>query len=219
MVIKEIPPQDWARHPRLARSFYTRHDVLTISKELLGKVLITQFENQLCAARIVETEAYRAPDDQACHAANNRRTKRTETMFLEGGHAYIYLIYGIHHLFNVVTFVQDQAHAVLIRAVEPLSGISTMLARRGLTSVKTQLTAGPGVLSKAMGVNRRYDGADLCLRSGAIWLVDDGFRLPPENIMMGTRVGVAYAGEDAFRPWRFSIKENPWVSKAKGCER
>lgn len=216
MAMDPIPSEDWARHSRLARSFYTRSDVVAISRDLLGKVLVTELDHQICAARIVETEAYRAPDDQACHAANHRRTARTETMYLEGGHAYIYLIYGIHHLFNVVTFVKEEAHAVLIRAVEPLSGLDQMMERRGFTSVKTQLTAGPGVLSRAMGLHRQFDGVDLCDPSGKIWIADDGFRLPPKNITIGTRVGVSYAGEDAFRPWRFSIKDNPWVSKAKG---
>jgi len=214
-----IPPENWLDHPRLTRCFYTSADVVAVAKKLLGKVLVTQFDQQICAARVVETEAYRAPDDQACHAANNRRTARTETMFKAGGHAYVYLVYGLHHLFNVVTYREEAAHAVLIRAVEPLSGIATMLERRGFTSVKTQLTAGPGVLSKAMGIYRRHDGSDLCAADSPIWLVEDGHRLAPKNIQTGTRVGVDYAGADALRPWRFSIRGNTWVSKAKGSGR
>lgn len=211
-----VPAALWLDRPRLDRSFYTNPDVVAVAKNLLGKVLVTNFDQQICAARIVETEAYRAPDDQACHAANNRRTARTETMFKPGGHAYVYLVYGLHHLFNVVTYEQGAAHAVLIRAVEPLSGIPVMLARRGFTSVKTQLTAGPGVLSKAMGIFRQYDGTDLCAPDSPIWLTDDGFRLQNKAIQIGTRVGVDYAGADALRPWRFSIQNHAWVSRAKG---
>lgn len=211
-----IPISAWASYPRLDRSFYLDADVVAIAQALLGKVLVTCFDGSLCAARIVETEAYRAPDDQASHAANNRRTARTETMFKPGGHAYVYLVYGLHHLFNVVTYREGAAHAVLVRAVEPLSGLSLMLERRGFTSVKTQLTAGPGVLSKAMGIFRQHDGTDLCAMDSPIWLADDGFRLSPQKIQTGTRVGVDYAGADALRPWRFSIRNNDWVSKARG---
>lgn len=211
-----IPPDNWLEYPPLDRSFYTGPDVVGIAQSLLGKVLISHFDQQICAARIVETEAYRAPDDQACHAANNRRTPRTETMFKEGGHAYVYLIYGLHHLFNVVTNQAESAHAVLIRALAPLSGISTMLERRGFSTIKTQLTAGPGVLSKAMGIHIEHDGMDLCAKESPIKIVADGVRITPKDIQTGTRVGVGYAGKDALRPWRFSIRDHAWVSKAKG---
>lgn len=204
------------QYQRLERPFFVRDAVTEIAQALLGKILVTAIAGQPCAARIVETEAYRAPDDQACHAANNRRTPRTETMFKTGGHAYVYLVYGMHHLFNVVTAREGVAHAVLIRAVEPHSGLTTMLKRRGYTSVKPQLTAGPGVLSQALGICRQHDGIDLCAPQSPIWLADDGWHTSPEMIQTGTRVGVDYAGADALRPWRFSLRNHPWVSKAKG---
>ena len=120
---------------RLSRSFYTREDVVRLSKELLGKNLVTEFDGIKTIGRIVETEAYRGPDDKACHAYNNRRTKRTEIMFEEGGKAYVYLCYGIHHLFNVVTARKGMPHAVLIRAIEPLFNVEEMLSRRGYGSI------------------------------------------------------------------------------------
>jgi len=203
-------------YQRLERSFFVHDAVTEIAKALLGKILVTTVTGQPCTARIVETEAYRAPDDQACHAANNRRTARTETMFKTGGHAYVYLVYGMHHLFNVVTAREGIAHAVLIRAVEPCSGLNTMLKRRRYTSVKPQLTAGPGVLSQALGISRQHNGIDLCAPQSPIWLADDGWHTSQEMIQTGTRVGVDYAGADALRPWRFSLRNHPWVSKAKG---
>ncbi|GAB5551071.1 MAG: DNA-3-methyladenine glycosylase [Saprospiraceae bacterium] len=204
-----------AKRP-LARSFYIDDDVVQISQNLLGKILVSQINGQLTAGRIVETEAYRAPDDQASHAANNRRTQRTETMYQIGGTAYIYLIYGLHHLFNVVTGPEDTPHAVLIRGLEPLIGIDKMLERRRLSKVKTQLSAGPGVLSQALGINKAFDTIDLTTINSPIWITSDAYLLKKTDIETGTRVGVAYAGIDAYRPWRFSIKNNPWVSKGKG---
>jgi DNA-3-methyladenine glycosylase len=203
----------------LPRSFYSSLDVVQISKNLLGKILVSHINETWTAGRIVETEAYRAPDDQACHAANNRRTTRTETMFHQGGTAYIYLCYGIHHLFNVVTGPAEEAHAVLIRGLEPIFGIEQMLERRGLPKLKTQLSAGPGVLSQALGIKRQYDTCDLTQKTSPIWITADDFQLKTTELLIGTRVGVAYAGEDAYRPWRFSIQNNPWVSKGQGLVR
>ncbi|MEO0340506.1 MAG: DNA-3-methyladenine glycosylase [Bacteroidota bacterium] len=201
---------------RLRRSFYIREDVITIAQELLGKVLVTDFGEGKTGGIIVETEAYRAPEDQASHAANNRRTKRTETMYAQGGHCYVYLIYGIHHLFNVVTGPEDMAHAVLIRGLEPIDNINLMLQRRNMPKLKTQLSAGPGVLSKALGINTGWDRTDLVAPNSPIWLEDRGVKVEQDQIQAGTRVGVAYAGEDAFLPWRFSIKESKWVSPGRG---
>lgn len=200
----------------LPESFFLDPDVVAQAKRLLGKVIVTDIGGQLCRARIVETEAYRAPDDRACHAWNNRRTPRTEAMFARGGHAYVYLCYGIHHLFNVVTGPEDMAHAVLIRGVEPLENASLMLARRGLGAVRPQLTAGPGVLSQAMGITTQLSGIFMPEPDAPIRLEDDGFQLAEQDIRTGTRVGVASAGEDAFRPWRFSIRGSRWVSPRLG---
>ncbi len=201
---------------RLSRSFFIRTDVVHIAQELLGKVLVTDFGEGQSSGVIVETEAYRAPEDQASHAANNRRTRRTETMYAPGGHCYIYLIYGMHHLFNVVTGPVDTAHAVLIRAIQPLENVALMMHRRGMTTVKTQLSAGPGVLSKALGLSTDMDAIDMLQVDSSIWLEDRGYLIHQDQIKIGTRVGVAYAGEDALLPWRFSIKDNPWVSRGKG---
>ena len=197
----------------LPKSFYQREDVLQISKELLGKHLVTNFDGIRTVGKIVETEAYRGPEDKACHAYNNRRTKRTETMFAKGGVAYVYLCYGIHHLFNVVTGKQDVPHAILIRAVEPVEGMDVMLARRKFTKIKTTLTAGPGTLTKALGITTAHDTLDLT--GNQIWIEDTGEEIKEKNIIASPRVGVAYAQEDALLPWRFRVKNSKWTSPAK----
>lgn len=201
---------------RLDAAFFQREDVLQISRDLLGMVLCTQLNGQLCAARIVETEAYRAPEDAASHAFQGRRTSRTEVIFQAGGHAYVYLCYGIHHLFNLVTGAIDQPHVVLVRAVEPLENVSTMLARRAFTHLKPQLTAGPGVMSKAMGITTALSGTYTLASESSVWVEDRGLTPPATAISQGTRVGVAYAGSWALQPWRFWIKNSPWVSRAQG---
>ena len=139
---------DW-KSELLDPSYFLEEDVVFIARDLLGKEILANIDGLICRARITETEAYRAPDDRACHAYENRRTPRTETMFAEGGTAYLYLCYGIHHLFNVVTGPADVAHAVLIRAVEPLENEALMLQRRGLKKLTPALTAGPGRWTKA----------------------------------------------------------------------
>ena len=185
-----------------------------IAKELLGKVLVTNINGIYTAAMIVETEAYAGPVDKASHAYGNRRTARTEIMFGKGGTAYVYLCYGIHHLFNVVTNKKDTPHAVLIRGVEPLEGIDYMLARRGKEHLQPSLTAGPGALSVALGIHTRHTGASLS--GNEIWIEDRGIKVPAKDIVAATRVGVAYAQQDAYLPYRFSIKGNKYVSKGKG---
>lgn len=200
----------------MPESFFLDDDVVVQARRLLGKVIVTDIGGYRCRARIVETEAYRAPDDRACHAWNNRRTARTETMFARGGHAYVYLCYGIHHLFNVVTGPEDMAHAVLVRGVEPLENTAIMLKRRRHQKVTPQLTAGPGVLSQALGITTRLSGIFMPEADAPVQLADDGYRLAADDIRIGTRVGVASAGDDALRPWRFSIRGNPWVSPRLG---
>lgn len=198
---------------KLGNGFYERPDVLKIAQELLGKLLVTKIGGQRTSGRIVETEAYRGATDRASHAWNNRRTKRTEIMYCHGGVAYVYLCYGIHHLFNVVTNVKDVPHAVLIRALEPVEGIDTMLWRCGKQQVDTTLTAGPGSLSKALGITTALTGESL---SGDVLWIEDALPVPKAQIVAGTRVGVAYAMDDAYLPYRFSVRGNPWVSKGKG---
>lgn len=198
----------------LPESFYTRKDVVKIAQELLGKVLVTNIDGIYTSGMIVETEAYAGAADKASHAHGNRRTKRTEIMFWQGGMAYVYLCYGIHHLFNVVTNVRDVPHAVLIRAVEPLEGIEHMLERRGKEKLTPSLTAGPGAMSMALGIHTNQTGKSLL--SNEIYIEDRGFRIPSKDIVTSTRVGVAYAQEDAYLPYRFSIRGNKYVSKGKG---
>jgi DNA-3-methyladenine glycosylase len=200
---------------RLEKSFYIREDVVSLSRELLGKYLVTQFEGAQTVGKIVETEAYRAPDDKASHAYGNRRTARTEVMFAEGGVAYVYLCYGIHHLFNVVTGPEGTAHAVLIRAIEPVEQTAVMLRRRGMDRVKPQLTAGPGVMSKALGITTAFTGQSLMTDESPIWIEDRGDNLPPEAILASPRVGIDYAEECAAWNWRFRIKNSKWTSKAR----
>jgi DNA-3-methyladenine glycosylase len=198
----------------LSADFYRREDTVQIAKELLGKVVITEFNGLLTSARIVETEAYKAPEDKACHAYLNRNTKRTSTMFLPGGVAYIYLCYGIHHLFNVVTGPEGAAHAVLIRAVEPLTGLDTMLQRRGFEKLKPQLSAGPGVMSKALGIEKQYDAISLTEPAGLIRIADAPL-LTASEIIASPRVGIDYAEECVDWPWRFYQRDSKWVSKTR----
>jgi DNA-3-methyladenine glycosylase len=200
---------------KLKKSFYIRTDVVQISKELLGKHLVTNFNGQRTVGKIVETEAYRAPDDKACHAHLNRFTKRTQVMFEEGGVAYIYLCYGIHHLFNIVTAKKGMAHAILVRGIEPIENVDLMLKRRGMDKLKPQLTAGPGVLSKAMGITKAFTGTSLLDDETVIWIEDSGEIIAEEEIICSPRVGIDYAEECALWDWRFRIKGNKWTSKAK----
>ena len=195
----------------LNENFYTRKDVVKIAKELLGKVIVTMFDEQLTAARITETEAYNGIVDKASHAFNNRRTKRTEIMYAGGGAAYVYLCYGIHHLFNVVTNMKDVPHAVLIRAAEPLMGIDAMLQRTNKKNLDHTLTTGPGNVSKALGIYTHHTGIDL--KSENFFIADDGFKITNNNIIVTKRIGVDYAAEDALLPYRFLIKDSKYVTK------
>lgn len=198
----------------LPNSFYTRADVIAISRELLGKVLVTEIAGLRTSGIIVETEAYAGPGDRACHAFGAKRTKRTAPIFEAGGIAYVYLVYGMYHLFNIVTNVMDEPYAILVRAIEPLEGIEAMLLRRKTEKLLPKLTAGPGIMSEALGITTALTSSSL--QGPSIWLEDRGISISKKDIVARTRVGVAYAGEDAFLPYRFSIKGNQWVSKAKG---
>jgi DNA-3-methyladenine glycosylase len=198
----------------LPQSFYSRKDVVKIARELLGKVLVTEFGGVRTSGMIVETEAYAGETDKASHAAGGRRTARTEIMYMHGGVAYVYLCYGIHHLFNVVTNVADTPHAILIRAIEPLEGIDTMLHRRRKEHLQPALTAGPGAMSMALGINTGHTG--LPLQGGEIFIEDRGIKISSRDVVAATRVGVAYAMDDALRPYRFYIRGNKYVSKGKG---
>ncbi len=198
---------------KLDTGFYNRADVVKIAKELLGKVLVTQFGNITTSGRIVETEAYAGHIDRASHAFGGRRTNRTEVMFQTGGTAYVYLCYGIHHLFNVVTNLKDVPHAVLIRAVDPIQGINTMLTRTGKKRADYTLTKGPGNVSKALGINTGHTGRSLL--DNEIYIAADEFVVNKKDIIATPRIGVDYAGEDAKLPYRFILKDNPYVSGKK----
>lgn len=198
---------------KLTREFYLQEDVVQLAKSLLGKVLYTDIGIGISAGMIVETEAYRAPEDKASHAYNNRRTERTELMYKEGGHAYVYLCYGIHNLFNIVSNKVDIPHAILVRAIQPVEGVELMLKRRNKQKLDYGLSSGPGLVSLALGIERQQNGADLT--GNTIWLEDNGTVVEDTDIIASPRVGVSYAQEWAATPWRFRIRNNPWTGKAK----
>jgi len=200
---------------RLSKEFYLRDDVVQVARDLLGKVLVTEFGGARTVGLITETEAYRAPDDRACHAYGNRRTPRTEVMFWEGGHAYIYLCYGMHHLFNVVTGPEGTAHAVLIRAVAPLEGLERMQARRGPSSNKLgpRLTTGPGVLAQALGLHTSLTGQSLLAPDTPVWIEDRGIVVQETGIAAGPRIGVESAGACAAWEWRFWLRDSRYVKR------
>jgi DNA-3-methyladenine glycosylase len=201
---------------RLPLAYYQSLEVTMIARDLLGKYLITDIDGIRCSGMIVETEAYRGPDDRACHAYNNRRTPRTEVMYETGGVAYIYICYGMHHLMNVVTGPSDHAHAVLIRALEPAEGLDIMAARRGMSTGDVRLTKGPGALSVALGLRSDLSGSSL-VKSSPVWIEDRGVKLATEKICAGPRIGVESAGEAATWPWRYFLKGNKYVSAKKTC--
>ncbi|PWV48409.1 DNA-3-methyladenine glycosylase [Chitinophaga sp. S165] len=194
----------------LSSGFYDRPDVLTIARELLGKIIVTKFNGELTTARIVETEAYAGVTDKASHAYGGRRTARTEVMYGEAGMAYVYLCYGIHQMFNIVTNEIDIPHAILIRGAEPLTGIPVMLQRTGKKIADFTLTRGPGNVAKALGINTSRTGQSLV--SDDFYLASDGFVPPGEDIIATPRIGVDYAGADALLPYRFIVSNNKYVS-------
>lgn len=196
---------------KLPHSYYSNQDVLFLAQDLLGKILFTEIDGEITAGIIVETEAYFGVQDKASHAYGGRRTDRTETLYSHGGISYVYLCYGIHHLFNVVTSVEDDPHAVLIRAVEPLIGKELMESRRNMPASKAAISSGPGSAAKALGIDRSFNKKDLT--GHEIWIEDHGITYSPDDIMTGPRIGVAYAQEDALLPWRFFVKNNKYVSK------
>jgi|SRR5579859_5831648 len=192
---------------KLAASFFIRSDVTRIARQLLGKVLVTRMGGQLTGGMIVETEAY-SYKEKGCHAFKGK-TNRNEVMFENGGRAYVYLCYGIHEMFNVVTNKQGKADAILIRALEPLAGMEVMLNRMKTHAV-TRITSGPGKLTRAMGIDRKLNGESLEMNK--IWVEDQGIKIKRNDIISGPRIGIDYAGADALLPWRFVIRGNKWVS-------
>ncbi len=175
--------------------------------------MVTDWEGIVTSGRIVECEAYNGIVDKASHAAGGRRTARNEIMYGAGGFSYVYLCYGIHHLFNIVTNLQNVPHSILIRAVEPVEGIEEMLSRTGKKSPDHTLTRGPGNVSKALGIYTKHNG--IFLADSKLFIADDGTRYKKNDIMASPRIGVDYAGEDAKLPYRFFVKSNPYVSGKK----
>jgi DNA-3-methyladenine glycosylase len=195
---------------KLPESFYKRDNVVFVAKELLGKILVTKFNGIETSGRIVEVEAYKGEIDKASHAYGGRRTKRTEIMYAHGGVAYVYLCYGIHHLFNVVTNDKDIPHAILIRALEPVKGIEVMLKRTNKKKLDNTLTKGPGNVSKALGIHTKHTGVSLL--SKELYIADDGIKYTTKEVVASPRIGVDYAGKDALLKYRFYIKGNLFVS-------
>lgn len=196
---------------KLPHSFYLNSDVVSLSKQLLGKYLFTSIDGLFTGGFIVETEAYNGVIDKASHAFGNRRTPRTEIMYQEGGIAYVYLCYGIHEMLNVVASAENEPRAILIRAIEPTVGIDIMLDRKGMEALKPHITAGPGSVAKALGIDRKLNG--ISLQSDQLWIEDRGLTFTEDQIAALPRIGVAYAQEDALLPYRFYVKGNKYVSK------
>ncbi|WP_285056462.1 DNA-3-methyladenine glycosylase [Pedobacter ginsengisoli] len=197
--------------PKLPFSFYQNTDVNSLAVQLLGKQLFTLIDGRLTGGNIVETEAYNGIEDKASHAYGGRLTNRTSIMYQPGGVSYVYLCYGIHHLFNVVTAPEGVPHAVLIRGVEPVAGLDVMLERRNMAALKPNLTAGPGALAKALGIDKVLNAKDLL--GDEIWIEDNGVIVPGSSVVASPRVGVDYAGDHALLPWRYYIKGNKFVSR------
>lgn len=192
------------RKRKLPRSFYLQDDVVSISRALLGKMLCTNIDGKRTSVIITETEAYAGTTDRASHAYGDRRTRRTEPMYGPGGMAYVYLCYGMHHLFNVVTNVAGVPHAVLVRAGEVHSGLATMLERRQKASHDRTLLAGPGSLARALGITTALTGSSLL--NGPIRIEDHGLEVDDDRVTVGPRVGIDYACEDVSRPYRFRLR-------------
>ena len=200
--------------PKLPPTFFQRPDVLVIARDLLGKHLYTHLDGVLTAGRVVETEAYRHEGDPSLTLHLQRKRHQARGLHVPGGHAYIYTVYHRYALFNIAT--HDAAHpdAVLIRAIEPTLGIEEMLRRRGLPEARRALTAGPGVLSQALGITPALTG--LPVTGEVLWFEDHGETLAPADVVASSRVGLEYAGAEAVAlPWRFRIRGSEWTSPAK----
>jgi DNA-3-methyladenine glycosylase len=195
----------------LPKSFFLEGDVTAISQNLLGKLLITNIDNHITIGKIVETEAYNGSNDKACHAYLHRNTKRTFVMFKEGGRSYVYLCYGIHFLFNIVTHEEGQPNAVLIRSLEPVKGVDIMKERRLITNERN-LCNGPGKLAQAMGIDKVVNDIVLYDNRSPVWIGESHSEDTFETVAT-TRIGVDYAGDDALLPWRYYIKDNYYISK------
>lgn len=198
---------------KLPRSFYLHTDVVLLARRLLGKVLVTHLDGVRTAGIITETEAYAGEQDSASHAYCGRRTPRNEVMYARGGTAYVYINYGMHHLFNVVTNREGIPHAVLIRSIEPLEGIPVMLQRRGKSVLTPALTSGPGSAARALGITKALNGADLL--DHQVWIEDRGLRITAARIGTSPRIGIDNCGKDRWLPYRFFLLDSAYVSRGQ----
>jgi DNA-3-methyladenine glycosylase len=201
------------KYTKLPLSFYQHDNVVQIAKDLLGKFLFTNIRGEITGGMIVETEAYKGPEDRGSHAYMDRKTERNKIMYEAGGVAYVYICYGIHDMFNVVTNNHGSSHAILIRAVEPVDGIDIMLKRREKEKFDHSLAAGPGALGKALGITKALNGKDL--RGNEVWIEDHHITIPEKDIIASPRVGMNFEGDYKVIPWRFRIRGNKFSSKAK----
>ena len=204
ILIAEIIPQD----------NYQNKDVVNMAKSLLGKIITTRFDGKITSGIIVETESYRGPDDRGSHAYGGRFTDRTRTMYSNGGAGYVYICYGMHPMFNVVTGPEGDAHVVLIRGIEPIQGLDVMAERRKQNKISPNLTNGPAKLAVALGITKEMDGTLLYNEDSQILISEGTVRKGKYEIVTGLRVGMSvHVGPCAYRPWRFYIKNNKFVSK------
>ncbi len=193
----------------LQESFY-QQDTITVARELLGKILVHESREGTTTGRIVETEAYRGPEDQAAHSSGGRRTARNEVMYGQKGHAYVYFIYGLYFCFNITAGnVPGKPEAVLIRALEPVVGEEIMIKRRGQQVKVANLSNGPSKLCMAMGISKAQNKTDL---TAPPLYIEDAPLIPQDNILETTRIGVDYSGEWKNKAWRFYIRDNRFVS-------
>lgn len=190
---------------KIDRLYYLQEGVVKIAKDLIGKTLVTRIDDESTAGIITETEAYAGIRDKASHAFNGRRTRRTEAMYSEGGTAYVYLCYGMHALFNIVTGARDVPDAILIRGVKPVTGIDLIQKRLPKTKLNNQMISGPGRVAKALGISVKHTGTDLL--GNTIWLEYNNLNLNPELIKVTPRIGIDYAGDDALLPYRFLLDQ------------
>lgn len=193
----------------LKESFYQK-GTITVARELLGKILVHESKEGTTAGRIVETEAYRGPEDQAAHSSGGRRTDRNEVMYGQKGHAYVYFIYGLYYCFNITAGnISEKPEAVLVRALEPMAGQEIMVKRRGQQIKCTNLTNGPSKLCMAMAISKEQNKANL---TAPPMYIEDAPLIPKDDIIETTRIGIDYSGDWKNKPWRFYVKENKFVS-------
>ena len=196
---------------KLPKEFYRGSDTIAIAKKLLGKLLVTNFEGQYTSGIVTETEAYCGAEDRGSHAHNGRCTKRTAIMYESGGVSYVYLCYGIHCLFNVVTHIKNEPHAILIRAIQPVDGIEIMLERTGKNKFTPQLASGPGLVAQCLGIQLQHNGIDLTSDKICI----EEYKTNSFKIIESARVGMNFDGLYKTIPWRFRIAGSKYTSKAK----